>query len=163
MTLKTTVSIEDYLGMSFEHDREYVNGEIIERSMPTLTHGEVQAILASWFRQYRKQHNLLVVCEVRMRLGPDLVRIPDIACFIGRPDELPTTPPLVAIEIASPDDRLHQTLEKLAEYRRWGVPHVWLVEPDLKALYIYDGSLNQTSAFALPEYNLAITADEIFA
>jgi len=156
------VGIEDYLDLSFEYDREYVRGEIVERSLPTFTHGRTQALLGSWLLHYEKTHNFCVASGVRMRLGPDLVRVADIACFTGRPDELPTTPPLIAIEITSLDDRLHHTLEKLAEYRRWGVPHVWLVEPALKALYVYDGSLNQTGAFEIPEYQIAITANEIF-
>jgi Uma2 family endonuclease len=37
---------------------------------------------------------------------------------------VPDTPPLIVVEILSPDDRLTEVREKLEEYRAWGVPHV---------------------------------------
>jgi hypothetical protein len=39
------------------------------------------------------------------------------------PGLVPDTPPLIAIEILSPDDLLTEVREKLEEYRAWGVPH----------------------------------------
>ena len=37
---------------------------------------------------------------------------------------MPEKPPLVLIEVLSPNDRLTAVLEKLEEYRAWGVRHV---------------------------------------
>src|SRR5579864_5076033 len=79
----------EYLATSFEGtDREYVRGEIVERSMPKFLHGEMQLELGFRFRQLRDSHRLFGCSETRMRLAPDLYRIPDIAVFAeSRPDE----------------------------------------------------------------------------
>jgi hypothetical protein len=44
MPTKTAISEEEYLTTSFEHDPEYRDGELLERSMPIFKHGEVQGI-----------------------------------------------------------------------------------------------------------------------
>ncbi len=61
-----------------------------------------------------------------------------MAVFAGSPppEQIPSSPPLVVIEITSPDDRHQDLLEKLEEYRTWGVAHVWVVEPELKSLRV---------------------------
>ena len=124
--------LAEYLSTSFEGtDREYVRGKIIERSMPDYPHGRMQAELAHPFRHLRDSHHLFVCSGTRMRLAPDLYRIADIAVFAGtEPDEsVPSRPPLLVVEIISPDDRYSEVLEKLAEYRQWGVSHIWVVDP----------------------------------
>ena len=52
---------------------------------------------------------------------------------------------------------------KFAEYQRWGVRHVWFVDPTLRKLHVYDAAgLREVPAFAIPEYNVEIPAAEIF-
>jgi hypothetical protein len=54
-------------------------------------------------------------------------------------------------------------LQKLEEYRGWGVRHIWLVEPELKKLYVFDrGSLTEVQRLELPQFNFAVTAPELF-
>jgi Uma2 family endonuclease len=38
-------------------------------------------------------------------------------------------PPLIAIEILSPDDRLMDLQEKIDEYVKFGVEHIWIFDP----------------------------------
>ena len=40
------------------------------------------------------------------------------------PETVPASPPLLIVEISSPDDRLDAMLQKLEEYRVWGVQHI---------------------------------------
>ena len=101
-----------------------------------------------------------------MRLTDDLFRIPDLAVFAGGgpTDQVPTTPPLLVAEIVSPDDRWNDLLQKLEEYRIWGVEHIWMVEPELKRIHVYDnGSLTQVSRLELPQFAFAVTAADLFA
>jgi Uma2 family endonuclease len=42
----------------------------------------------------------------------------------------------VVVEVLSLDDRLTAVREKLEEYQAWRVPHVWLVDPNTKRLYM---------------------------
>jgi Uma2 family endonuclease len=101
-----------------------------------------------------------------MRLTEDLYRIPDVAVFERRgPEEtVPASPPLLVAEISSPDDRLDAMLQKLEEYRVWGVQHIWLIEPELKRIHVYDhGSLREVSCLELPQFGFAVTAQQVFA
>ena len=69
---------------------------------------------------------------------------------------------MVAIEIASPDDRLTETLKKLEEYRDWGVEHIWLIDPIEKKFYQYDATgLRPVHHFELPQYNFTITLADL--
>ena len=53
MGAKTAISAEDYLRTSFpDLDREYRDGELVERSLPDYYHGKMQAILAAFFLGY---------------------------------------------------------------------------------------------------------------
>ena len=163
MASRLQVAPSEYLSTSFDGtDREYVRGEIVERSMPNFLHGEMQFELAFRFRQLRDSHRLFGCSETRMRLAPDLYRIPDIAVFAdSKPDEpVPSRPPLVAIEIVSPDDRYSEMLEKLEEYQAWGVAHIWVVDPHRRTLAVYDdGALRMVPTLALPGYPLDLSAD----
>ena len=163
MATRLQVAPEEYLSTSFEGtDREYVRGEIVERSMPDLLHGTMQAEIAFRVRALRDSHGLFVCTETRMRLAPDLYRIPDVAVFAGSlPNEaVPSRPPLAAIEIISPDDRYSEVLEKLAEYQGWGVPHIWVVDPHRRTLAAYrSAALALESRLVLPGYPLELSAD----
>ena len=136
----TALSVEEYLRTSFpDLDREYRDGEIVERSLPDYLHGKTQALLAALFLALGEQLSLHPCVETRMRVRPNRYLIPDVAVF--HPDEpkaIPETPPLVAIEVLSPDDKMGEVREKLEEYRTWGVPHVWLVDPRSRPFYTGD-------------------------
>ena len=163
MASRLQIAPAEYLSTSFEGtDREYVHGEIVERSMPTYPHGKTQLRLGVRFEQLRESHHLFACLETRMRLAPDLFRIPDIAVFAGtEPDEqVPSRPPLLVIEIISPDDRYSEVLEKLAEYRQWGVSHIWVVDPHRRTLAVYDaGALLPASSLSLPGYPVEFSSD----
>jgi Uma2 family endonuclease len=74
-----------------------------------------------------------------------------------------TNPAYVAIEIVSPDDRYARLTQRLEDYRRWGVRHVWLVDPQLKRLYEYsEAGLLQHASLRLPEFDFEIPAQELF-
>ncbi len=48
------------------------------------------------------------------------------------------TPPLLCIEIMSPTDRLSRAKIVLEDYRRMGVPNIWLINPFGRKAYVYD-------------------------
>lgn len=160
MATRALFTADQYLATRFDREPEFVRGEIANRSVPTKTHGRTQQRLAVLL------DGLGFCCtEVRMRLLPDLFRIPDVAVFegTGPQDEVPEYPPLLVAEVSSPDDRYHDLLQKLEEYRIWGVQHIWLVEPELKRFHIYDnGSLTQVSRLELPQFQFAVSVQDLF-
>ena len=130
--------------------------------MPTLSHSDAEGELVYRFRLLKETHHLYAYAELRMRLAEDLYRIPDVAVFAGaRPnEEVPTTPPLVAIEIISPDDRHSELQAKLSEYEKWGVAHIWVVDPLRRTLSTYrSGTLATVPQLTLPGYPVEIGPD----
>jgi Uma2 family endonuclease len=163
---KTQVTAEQYLGMTFEHDAEFVHGEIVERSMPDYIHARIQVLLAFLFEKLKRSHGLYACAELRVRVAPALVRIPDICVFAGQQPQqpVPDTPPLVTIEILSKDDRHSNLMQKLEEYRVWGVPHIWVVDPMTKQFSVHtELGLQRVSSLSLPDYPFQLTPADLFS
>ena len=165
MATKTGITAEQYLRMTFEHDAEFDHGEIVERSMPDYIHGRLQALLLSRFETYRPVHRLLACSEVRMKVAPDVIRIPDVAVFVSPPESaVPDSPPLIAIEVLSKDDRHSDLMQKLEEYRQWGVAHIWVVDPLAKRFSVYtELGLQNISSLTLPNYPFQLTPADLFS
>ncbi|HTR39228.1 MAG TPA: Uma2 family endonuclease [Bryobacteraceae bacterium] len=167
MLAKTQISVEEYLALVFPDrpESDYVHGEVVERALPTPIHGQVQVLLGILFAPLLKQVGMVAMSELRVQIEPDLFRVADFAVYRGaRPEgRYATTPAFIVIEIVSPDDRYNDLIPRLEDYRRWGVPHVWLVDPFLKRLYEYtDAGLLQHPSLTLPGFVFAISASELF-
>jgi Uma2 family endonuclease len=164
MSAKSAISLEQYLHTTFpDLDREYRDGEIVERSLPDYLHGRVQAALVAFFWALRSELALFPCVETRMRLRSNLILIPDVAVFYPtEPSRVPDAPPLLVAEVLSLDDRLTAVREKLEEYKAWGVPHVWLVDPHGKRLYICDKGLMEVTSLQVPELGIELQPDRIF-
>ena len=141
-----------------------MRGELVERGVSVLAHGQPQARLAAVFGKLENEFGLYACTETRMRLGTDVIRVPDVAVF--HPDlpsePVPSQPPLIVIEILSPDDRHSEVHEKLEEYRVWGVPKVWLIDPPFRKLYVYDVGFRTVNALDLSDPPVRLEAGEIF-
>lgn len=158
--------MEEYLGTSYpDLDREYRDGEVVERTLPDLLHSRAQSRLAAFFERQRNRGTPLLACtELRVKLTETRCLIPDVAVFSPSlpAGSVPSTPPLIAIEIASPDDSFTEIREKLEEYRRWGVVYIWLVDPHARRLYVCTAALSEVASFHLPEFDLHIGPEQIF-
>jgi len=165
MGTKAALPVEEYLRTAFPGlDKEYRDGELVERSLPDYLHSKTQGLLIALFVALRKAFPLFVCPELRVRIRPGLIRIPDVSVFYpNEPQErVPATAPFVAIEILSPDDRMTDVRNKLAEYRTRGVTYVWLVDPHSKRMYTCDAELAEVSILRIPELNIEVTPADIF-
>ena len=162
---KTQITAEQYLRMTFEHDAEFVHGEIVERAMPDYIHSRIQVLLAVLFESLRATHGLLACAELRMKIASGVYRIPDVAVFAGPPQQaVPHTPPLIVIEILSKDDRHSDVMQKLEEYLAWGVANIWVVDPIAKRFSTFDPlGLRNVSSFSLPDYPFQLTPSGLFS
>jgi Uma2 family endonuclease len=164
MATKAQITAEQYLHMTFEHDAEFVRGEIVERSMPNYIHGRILTWLSSRFETLRSPHRLFASSGVRIRLSPDIYRIPDIAVFLTPQDDMPQDIPLVVVEVLSKDDRYYDLMEKLEEYRVWGVPNIWVIDPIAKRFAFYtELGLHNVSSLALADYPFELTPSVLFS
>lgn len=152
--------------MSFDGpDREYLDGEIVERNVTENPHSKAQANLTGFFYVLAKKLPLHVRPELRMRVTPTRYRIADVAVWVGEEptENVPSHPPLVTIEILSREDRFADLLAKFEEYQSWGVEHVWFVDPWQRKIYVYSATgLTEVPAFQIPTYRVEIPAAEVF-
>jgi Uma2 family endonuclease len=167
MARSSQIGVEKYLGLSFEDrpEPDYVHGEVVERALPAVLHSRVKGLLALFFEPLSKRVRLTMMLGLRLQIEPRLFRIVDFAIYLGaRPaGRYATTPAFVTLEIVSEDDCFVDVTERLEDYRRWGVPHVWLVDPQLKRLYEYtEAGLLQYPSLRLPEFDFEISAQELF-
>ena len=166
MAAHPQMSVEEYLRTSFEVDCDYVDGEVVERNEGEMPHSETMTDLMGLLYNLGKKLSFHVYPVLRMRLAATRYRVADIAVFAGeKPTErFPSQPPLIAIEILSRDNRYSDVLSKLEDYRAWGVRHIWFVDPALRKIHVYSAAtLTEVPAFQIPEYNVEISAAEIFA
>lgn len=144
--MSTTVTpLDYYLHETWDPDREYVDGKILERSMGEKDHAAWQVAVVAALREWRQGANIRVYSELRLQTAPTHFRIPDVmAIDRNAPDEqIITHPPLLCVEILSPEDRLSNLEDKIAEYFRVGVRAVWVIDPRKQAAYQCEGSAFQ--------------------
>jgi Uma2 family endonuclease len=130
MATSTRLSLFEYLKTSYRSDREYVDGELVERNVGKWEHARLQALLASWFHSQEKSWSVKVDTEQRLQVSPTRVRIPDLLLVSRGPQpEVIVNPPVLVVEILSPDDTYTETQSRAADYLRMGVPCVWIIDP----------------------------------
>jgi Uma2 family endonuclease len=124
------IPIGEYLAQSFRPDREYVDGEIRERNVGKWEHARVQALLGAWFVTHEREWATASGTELRVRVSPNRVRVPDLVVLAAGPQpDVVTEPPLLIVEILSPDDSYSDTQERAQDYRAMGVETVWIIDP----------------------------------
>ena len=73
------IPLNQYLGISYRPDREYVDGEIRERNVGKWEHARLQLVLCAWFFMHEKQWGITGSTEQRVQVswvvGEDLVGI----------------------------------------------------------------------------------------
>jgi Uma2 family endonuclease len=165
MSTRALVPVEEYLRMSFEGpEPEYLDGELVERNLGGEKHSSTQTNLAGILRELKKRHGIHARAEIHLRLAPTRLRVADVALFLKKPaEEIPSSPPYVAAEVVSPGDRYQEILEKLKEYRNWGIRHIWLLDPASEGFSVYDdGGLREVPTLELPEFELMIQKSDVF-
>jgi Uma2 family endonuclease len=132
MSVETLLSLKEYLDTSYSPDREYRDGVLVERNVGDEAHSLLQALLTVYIGNRRKQWNILVYTELRVRVREKWYPIPDV-CVYSKPKfegRYPSSPPLLWIEILSHDDRMVDVWKKVNELVALGVPYVWIIEPN---------------------------------
>ena len=165
MASTTFVPVEEYLKNLNDNHCEYVDGVLVEKSMPTWMHGALQAwITVLIMRQYP---HYIAASEVRSRIGETEFRLPDIAAQlreIARNESYAEQPPRLCIEILSPDDRLGATFAKCERYHDWGVPVCWIVDPMKRRAWSYErGGEPSPETEALAAADIQLSLADVFS
>jgi Uma2 family endonuclease len=165
MPVGAQISVDDYLHTTYHPDCDYVDGVVEERNLGEVDHGLAQLRLGHFFMGLFRQTGLLPITEVRMQVSRTRFRIPDVTVTRGKPDEqILTKPPLLCIEILSPEDRVSRTNARIQEYLNFGVPVVWLVDPAERRVWIYrkNGIEEAHGSVNLDGTDITVPFSEIF-
>ncbi len=141
---KTRLSYEEFLKL-YDEDvhAEWMDGEVILLSPASSRHQDLSDFLTAILRAYVEAKRLGVVrsAPFQMRLGlsgrePDLLFVAQEHIERLQENYLDGPADLV-IEIVSPESRLRDRGEKLAEYELSGVREYWLIDPEEKRADFY--------------------------
>ena len=138
MATSLFVPVEEYLRTVYRPDCDYVDGVLEERNLGEVDHGYVQNNIGAAFKFRSQQTGLIAITECRVQTKPTRFRIPDLVVTRGKPlEQILTQPPVLCVEILSPEDRQARVHVRIREYLDFGIPAVWLIDPERKTLTIY--------------------------
>lgn len=131
---------------------ELVRGRLVVRDPGGARHGAVAMEIGYRIAAHVKAHDLgrVYAAETGFKIesDPDTVRAPDVA-FIAKdrvpgaePTGYPSWAPDLAVEVLAHDDHPAETLDKVAQWLKAGVPLVWVVDSERRTARVYraDGS-----------------------
>lgn len=125
------VTVEEYLHTVYEPECDYVDGRLEDRNVGEYDHGALQSYLSFVFMSHRDAWGTRVVTDVRTQVKLTRFRCPDV--LVVRADapreQVLTHPPLIAIEILSPEDRLSRFRVKIDDYIGFGIENIWIIDP----------------------------------
>lgn len=131
MATLAVVPLSEYLSHTYEPDCDFIEGELEERNVGEELHSELQALLAQIFRNERNAWGVRVLTEQRVQVGPNRFRIPDV-CLVPRSrprGRVITYPPLLCVEVLSPEDRMARVQGRVNDFVHLGVENIWVLDP----------------------------------
>ncbi len=130
---------------------ELERGKIIEMPPPIPWHGFITSQVTKILGRHADTCGIGFVLSndagVVVEQNPDTVRGPDVCYFaetVSDPAEFEnllrkymTIPPVIAVEVLSPSDRVNRVAAKVDEYLAFGVKQVWVVDPETKDVAVH--------------------------
>ncbi len=126
---------------------ELERGKVVEVSRPGEVHGVVCLnagfVLSTYIRQRRKGYACANDTGILWESGPDTVKGPDLFFYDKKRTFTDLNPkwtediPTLVIEVLSPNDQLTKVNRRISRFIKWGVPLVWLIDPEEQTVTIY--------------------------
>ena len=126
---------------------ELERGAVIEMPPPGKYHGFVCGNIAGILRNYAVKRARGYVCTndagLIVERDPDTVRGPDVTFYDDNQTadtmdrQFAERPPVLAVEVMSPNDRLNRTLLRISQMLELGVRMVWVVDPETRDVSVY--------------------------
>ena len=157
--------VEEYLRHFDEKHCEYLDGVLIQKPIPTWMHAALQAWIAALVM--RRYPHYLAGGEVHARLRHTEFRLPDVAVQrreVTRQEDYAEQPPVLCVEILSPEDRLGAVFSKCERYHDWGVPMCWVVDPMKRRAWSYErGGEPVSVSESFTAADIRLTLAEVFS
>jgi Uma2 family endonuclease len=160
------VPVQEYLTTSYRPDVDYVDGRLEDRNVGEHDHGYLQTLLGALFTNNREAWGVRALSDVRMQINATHFRVPDV--LVLRRDapreQILKHPPLIVIEILSPEDRLSRFQARIDDYVAFGVENIWILDPARRKAWIGPG-LNpvSTGELTVPGTPIRVVLSELFA
>lgn len=136
-TAPSLVPIEEYMHTSYSPDCEYIDGVIVERNVGLGKHSFTQGEVLARLDELIDSRHVFALVSVRTRVSRTRVRIPDVS-VVSDMEEVTSKPPLLCVEVMSPDDRWNRIRASVHDYEEMGVPCIWVVDPYERRAWIFE-------------------------
>jgi Uma2 family endonuclease len=161
------VSVQEYLTTSYEGDRDYVDGEILERHSGEQAHSRAHVAVGAWIFHQEAQSGVRALMSQRLRIGPTRFRVPDVCVLMASDprDPIVSQPPFLCVEILSSGDTVTRLNEKLADYFQMGVRYVWVLDPLTRRAFCYTpGKMHEVldGILRTNDPDILVPLDEVF-
>jgi len=143
MATITRMTLDQFLAIpGFDEKRlELIDGEVWEKPMPTWGHGTIAGELYVACRPFgygSVEPRAIIPATGSLDASSP---IPDFSFYVEGPpavDEWMRNPPEIVAEILSPGQSRRDMRAKVDLYISFGVPTVWVFDPDRKTVDVYE-------------------------
>src|SRR5580704_4064172 len=163
-----TLTIEEYYRQVWRPDCDFVDGRCEERNVGTFDHSTIVATLLWKLSDLKMPRRVLPLPGLRRRVSLTRVRVADL-CVLEQnssTEQVPTHPPLAVFEVLEEEDVFCATTEKLRDYHRFGISHIWVIDPEPRIAYRYaDGGFEEVHSGELNvrKTPIHVVLSELFA
>ncbi|MDP9051118.1 MAG: Uma2 family endonuclease [Acidobacteriota bacterium] len=167
MASSVLVPVTQYLSNNYSPDCDYVDGEVQERNLGEQDHSDLQTRIAVLLSGSQNLSFIRVNTELRVQTGETRFRVPDICVRkkTAPSEQIVKHPPLLCIEILSPEDTLTRTRQKVRDYLDMGVREVWVVDPISRGIMVFSGATmveHTAGELSVPETPVILALVDIF-
>ena len=167
MATSVAVSLHEYLHTSYRPDCDYIDGEVQERNLGETEHSDLQTRLIELLLTTASKRYVRATTEPRVQVKETRFRIPDVCVRrVSDPKEqFIRRPPLLCIEVLSPEDRMSRIMERVHDYLEMGVPEVWVFDTSKRSVFLFAGSTmveQSQGELKVPETPLVLALADIF-
>ncbi len=150
-----------------DHVFELERGEVVEMSRAGKRHGLVCLNVGGILRNFATARKKGYACSndtgVIVEREPDTVRGPDISfyedtsVFEEVEEKYGDTPPLLTVEVLSPNDSMGKVNRRIKEQLVFGIKVVWLVDSEARNVTVYRAGRDHY----VVEENEELTGDDV--
>lgn len=168
MATSTAIPIAEYLRSSYRPDCDYIDGEVQERNLGEQDHSDLQTRLILLLLRDGNMTHIRANTELRVQVKATRFRVPDV-CVRARlapSEQIVRQPPLLCIEVLSPEDTVLKTSARVHDYLDMGVPEVWILDAERRSVTICAGltMVEHTAGnLVVPQTPVQITIADIFS
>ena len=165
MATSTLIPLSEYLRTSYSPDCEWLDGKVRERNMGEGSHAAVQSFFIKYFGRREEEWGIRVLPELRTQVSASRFRVPDVLLMRSSDpfEEIVRTPPLLCIEVLSPEDRMGDMQEKIEDYLAMGVAAIWVVNPlKRRAFVVTERGLVPVEELTVPGTPIRVAVPEVF-